>query len=518
MLGLDKSTLVRSRSFVVQVVGVIALAAALALVAAPCDAAQIVVTTTQDEMTADGDCSLREAFFAASSNGSRDACPAGSNTVDDEIVLAADAVYALTIPAAGNDAGVTGQLVVPNGGASIDLRITVAGGGTATISQQAAGGARVLFVSNGASVTIDDVAIEGGSVTGGSERGGGIAIGNGARLSMAGCVVRNNRAEASGGGIRSNGELIVQDSIFSGNSTKGSGGAISTGSGAKLIVTGTLFSSNVAANNVFSDGGAIESSEQMSITDSTFVNNLSTGTGGAIVHFDDLAGGSSIAQSCFIGNEADFSGNAVDVFGGSQTLGAAGNWWGADDGPSGEGPGNGDGVGLRAEFVPHEPQPHVGCLPLELAGNGSFESDSDDNGIPQRWTGTLLGVHDRLGCSANGNCVFKIRGNGALKRLQHVIRHAGGAGDAFTFRARSRAQGVPTTGGAYRALLTIVHSDGSKQSVTLNFSTGKHGFERLSQQVTASESYSELRVAVEYGKVGGVVRFDSVGLTLDADP
>lgn len=497
---------------------VVALVAALVLLASsPSRATQIVVTTTQDETTTDGDCSLREAFFAAISNAARDACPAGSNTVADEIVLTADAVYALTIPPAGNDSGLTGQLVVLNGGATTDLKVSVAGSGAATIEQQATG-ARILSLANGASVLIEDVTLQGGNVTGGSDRGGAISAGSGSRLGLTRCVVRENSAVASGGALRTNGELVIEDSILSDNTTNGSGGAISTGSGAKLVVARTLFASNAARGSIFADGGAIESSEQISVTSSTFVNNVAQGTGGAIVHFDDVVGLSSIAQSCFVGNEADFSGNAVDVFNGSQTLAAAGNWWGADSGPSGDGPGGGDGVGPRASFDPPEPKPHAGCLPLEMAANGGFQSDRDGDGIPQRWAGTLLGAKDRRACGDNGNCIFKIRGNGKLRRLEHVIEHAGSAGDGFTFRARSRATGVPTTGGAYRALLTIVHTDGSRQTVSLNFSTGKHGFERLSQQITASEDYAELRVAVEYGKQGGVVRFDSVGLQLTLVP
>ncbi|MBM4242965.1 MAG: hypothetical protein FJ148_04015 [Deltaproteobacteria bacterium] len=113
---------------------------------------------------------------------------------------------------------------------------------------------------------------------------------------------------------------------------------------------------------------------------------------------------------------------------------------------------------------------------------------------------------------------MKIRGTGPLKRLAHTIPHSGAAGDKFEFKARSRARSVPTTPGAYRAVLTISHTDGSKQTVPLDFSTGKHGFERKTQQVVASEPYSQLQVAVEYGKVGGVVRFDSVSLVLAADP
>ena len=38
----------------------------------------ITVDTTDDELTIDGDCSLREAMFAANNNVAKDLCPAGA--------------------------------------------------------------------------------------------------------------------------------------------------------------------------------------------------------------------------------------------------------------------------------------------------------------------------------------------------------------------------------------------------------------------------------------------------------
>ena len=45
----------------------------------------ISVTTTDDELNADGDCSLREAIQAANTNQTVDACPTGSGA--DSILL-----------------------------------------------------------------------------------------------------------------------------------------------------------------------------------------------------------------------------------------------------------------------------------------------------------------------------------------------------------------------------------------------------------------------------------------------
>lgn len=493
-----------------------ALAATLALLAAattPAGATQIVVTTTTDETTTDGDCSLREAFIAANTNGSRDACPAGSNSVEDEIVLASDAVYSLTIPSAGNDNGFTGTLTVLNGGATFDLEITVAGDGIATISQDAVPDTGVLQLASGATLDLVGVVVQGGTLTGASKRGAGIFVGTGSRLTLERCVIRENRAEDSGGGIRSNGTVIIQDSVLENNTTAGSGGALSKGSNSVTIIDGTLFANNTA-RGTFGGGGAIESSEPLTVSNSMFVNNRANGGGGAIAHFDDVANSSSISQSCFIGNAGELDGNAIMVFFGSKELGASGNWWGADDGPSGEGPGDGDGVSALVDFSAFEVTPLPGCLPLEMVGNGGFQSDGDGNDVPDRWTATALTPSDGRVCFEDDACIVKLRGNGNGKQLLHVIQHAGQAGDDFTFKARSRAKGVPTGQQAYRATATFFHTDGSQKSFDLDFSAGTHGFERLTRQISAAKSYSRIVVGVFYGRNGGVVRFDSVSLAL----
>jgi CSLREA domain-containing protein len=494
-------------------------ALALVVVAAPAAATQIVVTTTADETTTDGDCSLREAFIAANTNAPRDACPAGSNTVEDEIVLADEARYALTIPSAGNDNGFTGTLTVLNGGATFDLEVTVANDGVATIAQDAVPDTGVLQLALGATLDLEGVVVEGGTLTGTSRRGAGILVGNGARLTLSRCVIRENRAEDSGGGIRSTGTVIIQDSVLENNSSGTSGGALSTGSNSTTIIDGTLFANNTAGSDtVFGFGGAIESSEPLTVTDSVFVNNRARAGGGAVAHFDDVANTSSIAQSCFIGNAGVLDGNAVMVFDGSEELAANGNWWGADDGPSGEGPGDGDGVSAHADFSAFEVTPLPGCLPLEMVANGGFQLASPGGGqaVPARWT-TVLGPNDGRVCFDDDACIVKMRGNGTGKQALHVIEHAGAAGDDFTFKARSRAKDVPTGQQAYRATATFFHTDGSQQSFHLNFSAGSHAFERKTRQISAAKDYARIVVGVFYGRTGGVVRFDSVSLLLNGN-
>jgi len=91
----------------------------------PARAATIAVTTTDDELDADGDCSLREAIRAANLDVPVDACPAGAGA--DEVVVPAG-TYTLAIAGIAEDGGLTGDLDV-----TADLTITGAGAGTTII-------------------------------------------------------------------------------------------------------------------------------------------------------------------------------------------------------------------------------------------------------------------------------------------------------------------------------------------------------------------------------------------------
>ena len=235
-----------TRSFDTRLRIFFAAIAVLALLGGPgqAGATVITVTTTADELNTDGDCSLREAFAAANLNSPRDACPAGSNTQGDEIVLAQDAVYSLTLP--NDDAqGFSGSLVVNNNTATSDLKVSVAGTGTATVSQDAVPDTRVIVVKGSAHLDLEDVVIEGGSVSGtGNDSGGGILVASSAQLALLRCEMTGNVTASSGGAIRNQGTLIVEDSAFFRNIATVAGGAISNVSNASTLVKGSFFAYN----------------------------------------------------------------------------------------------------------------------------------------------------------------------------------------------------------------------------------------------------------------------------------
>ena len=487
-----------------------AFAVALLGPTAPVGATVITVTSTADDFTNNGNCTLREAIASANGNFARDACTAGSNTETDEVVLADGAVYSLVIPFSGPD---TGPLVVTNNTATFDLTLRVANDGEATISQDAVPDTHVIVVQTNARLRVFDVKVTGGFVSTGNGPGGGISVLNGAQLGLERCEVSDNVSQNGGGGVGAfqGATVTAVDTVFRRNLANDSGGAIVSGSNTSVLLQRARFVDNHAIGQ-FSNGGALGIAAQTSIVDTVFINNSAAGGGGALSYFHDVADQSSITNSCFIGNQGKFDGNAVQVFGGSTVLNARSNWWGASNGPSGVGPGVGDGVGADVDFAFDLDGPPTACLPMPLLANGGFEIDLDGDSRPDRWTPGQLTSADGLRCGKRG-CSMRIFGNAASKSIQQIMPVRGNAGDLLTFKARADAKDVPTGTQAFRVRFTILHEDDTKQDVIANFNAGTHAFKAFAQQVAAAKAYKRITARVEFARPSGRARFDDVTVT-----
>ena len=198
-------------------------------------AAGLAVTTLDDELNADGDCSLREAIEAANTDTAVDACGAGSGT--DQIVFdAAFAGAALTLA--------LGELVV-----SSDVRIGAFDSPFVTLV--AGPGARHLRVTGG-TVFVEQLGFRSG-VAG---RGGAVFVEAGAeRFSARNAIFENNVATGDGGGALwiEGGMVSAAYTSFGDNSAPGgTGGAVHVAGGSFSTGSELLFTLNSAT-----DGGAV---------------------------------------------------------------------------------------------------------------------------------------------------------------------------------------------------------------------------------------------------------------------
>ncbi|MBN2303388.1 MAG: DUF11 domain-containing protein [Anaerolineae bacterium] len=225
-----------------------------------------------------------------------------------ELIAAINAANATTTP---DIISLAADITLTDGLPVITSRITILGNGH-TIQRDTGAETpefRVLSVYDG-NLTLIEARITGGVANG----GGGISCREGT-LTVIGSVFQNNQATGSstsrnnGGGISATeSTLTVINSVFSNNRSTGD---TSVGGGiALLLSTATVINSTFSGNQADVAGGIVNSDSQLTVTRSTFVNNIATGSlgvGGGLGN----AGTLTITNSTFSGNQADNEGGAI---------------------------------------------------------------------------------------------------------------------------------------------------------------------------------------------------------------
>jgi hypothetical protein len=242
----------------------VAVALWIALTGAPNAAAATFTVTRTDDPAPDGcmpmDCSLREAILDANSS-------AGGDTIS-----LPEGHFRLTIPGAGEDAAMTGDLDLTDG-------VQITGSGARATVVDATGSDRVFDVGNEISARIAGVTITGGLVAG---DGGGIR--NQGSLGLAQDAIVGNRAQGSGGGVADAGgtgilqSLVarneatdgggiyvlgmtnvetstVSDNVAGGPGTTGHGGGAAGSGDSNLVLQSSTVTDNLAFNAALSGGG-----------------------------------------------------------------------------------------------------------------------------------------------------------------------------------------------------------------------------------------------------------------------
>ncbi len=308
MVNLSRTGAVAGSLFVVSAFLVVALM--VASHAAPASAATITVTTTNDELNSDGDCSLREAIQAANTDAAVDACATGSGA--DTIDLATG-TYALSIAGASEDSNVTGDLDI-----TADLTITGAGQATTIIDGNATD--RVFDVRPSATVEISGVTVRNGNPVSG--HGGGIAN-NGGPLTLKNSTVTDNRTAGAGGGFYNhiNKVATLIDSTVSNNTSTGQGGGGIWNQNGTLTLTNSTVNGNTT-EGLGDGGGGIHhvnsTSNPLTVTNSTISGNSSESAGGGIGLKFGVGTANIVTNSTITGNSAllAFGGGGItDSFG-----------------------------------------------------------------------------------------------------------------------------------------------------------------------------------------------------------
>lgn len=281
------------------------------LLAAPAFAATINVSTTDDDNTVNGNCTLREAVRASNANTAIDNCTAGSGT--DTIVLSAG-TYLLDGAAGVNEENAaTGDLDV-----RATTILTGAGSGATIIDGNATDRVFHLPVA-GVTFTLSGVTVRNGNPgNNGGDGGAGVMVEANTTLIVDDAVFHDNiatiNAAAGGGAIDSQGNFTITDSEFYENSSQNDGAirclASCTGS-----ITDTVIRDNTSIGNV---GGGLGAAGNLTLLRVQVLDNANTGSLGAggvsCLQANSGTNTITITDSLIRGNTATANGGGVAVF------------------------------------------------------------------------------------------------------------------------------------------------------------------------------------------------------------
>ena len=244
--------------------------------------ATFTVTTLSDVVDAgDSVLSLREAVIAANDNSEA-----------DTIVLAAG-TYDLTISGTGAAAG----------DLNIESNITIQGAGAqkTSIAGAASGfDSRLFSVFNGANLTLQDMTVEGGSVSSGAA----VFVFSEGSLEATDVVFRDNHSNLSAGAIFASGDVTLNRVALINNSSGDEAGAI------RVSGTTTLTNVTLSGNAAGDDGGAIYVvGGTLNIDHSTIADNETTGGSGGGIFVN--SGTVNISNSIVADNESNSGGKDV---------------------------------------------------------------------------------------------------------------------------------------------------------------------------------------------------------------
>jgi hypothetical protein len=208
--------------------------------------------------------------------------------------------YTFSIAGRGEDKAATGDL-------DVTRNLTIRGASSATTIIDAAGLDRVFQVLRGVTLTLQDLTVRGGNVTGGDDGGGvftsgtlvlnnvvitdnhathGFGDGGGvygdesSSLQISGTLITNNEAKRTGGGIHAGGTIsVTQNSQIIGNKADLGGGLFKRDSKTAGVLDSTNLSRNIARL-----GAGVHNTGELVIRDVVIAENRGAELGGGIFH------------------------------------------------------------------------------------------------------------------------------------------------------------------------------------------------------------------------------------------
>lgn len=283
-------------------------------------ATDITITTTDDELNSDGDCSLREAVVAANGDTAVDACPAGNGA--DTIVLPAGE-FLLNLVGSSENASFTGDLDITD-----DLTLIGVGANDTFIDANDVD--RVFELHSGSQVTMSNLTVRGGAISsaGANIRVAGLSgltlqfvriseaavdsssaiyVVSGSSLNVFSSRIENNLD--GGMYIQSDVTANIHNSTISGNQKDGGGGGFNIEGGALV----SIINSTISGNSATTYGGGILNAGVLGLYNVTVANNVA-GAGGPVSEGGGIAnlGGTVTLRNSILADNEDLIGSAAN--------------------------------------------------------------------------------------------------------------------------------------------------------------------------------------------------------------
>ncbi len=263
-----------------------------------------IVNTTAD--TVDANPGDGQALDASGNTSLRAAIMEANQQVGITSILLDGLTYTLNLTGTESNNATVGDLDL----FSATTSVTIFGAGTGQTTIDAQGIDRLFDVASGATLSLLDLTLTGGSATASGEEDGGAIYNDGGTVSLTRVAASGNTADESGAAIyQASGALTLTASTLSGNianSASSGGGGLFTYSGTVDLIRTTL------ANNMAYNGGGIYSYGGMvTIDSSTISGNMATSLGGGIVNVANL----TIRHSTITNNSGDGAGGGVASYG-----------------------------------------------------------------------------------------------------------------------------------------------------------------------------------------------------------
>ena len=284
-------------------------------------AATIKVTTVDDELNDDSDCSLREAVQAANTNKAVSGCEKGQRAKRDTIQLRTK-TYNLTIPSTDEDLNANGDLDHTGGGA-----LTIRGPEVPAVINAPAHDRALEATSGATALKLQRLTLVGDDVSElpgtGNEWGGTLKV-VGPSLALTRALVVEGLARVGGGlYLVSDRPLLIDRTTFSYNDAINGAGMHAFGDGSATI-TRSIFHDNEALSGAARGGAITTSMERTTITDTLIRNNTtSSAPGGSSLGAGiyAAAGGLVVRRSLIAENRAEETGDTVGAGGGGISAG-----------------------------------------------------------------------------------------------------------------------------------------------------------------------------------------------------